>query len=149
MAKIDIDRTPAEIEAIREELSRLLKSNLFAQSHRQGRFLTFIVEEALAGRAARLNQYLIGLEVFEREDSFDPTVDSIVRVEAGRLRSKLREYYADIGPNDPLVIELPKGSYKVQFHTGQSESSVQNVISETNERSIAILPFDNLSNDPE
>ena len=80
-------------QAIREELSRVLQSSTFAQSDRLGRFLRFTVETTLAGEAETLKEYLIGTEVYERNSSYHPSEDSIVRSEARRLRSKLKEYY--------------------------------------------------------
>ena len=117
MVEIDISWTQVEVKAIREQLSRVLHSAMFAQSGRQCRFLKYVVEATLAGRADRLNQFLIGLEVFDRDESFDPATDSIVRVEAGRLRSKLHEYYSELGQKDPVLIELPKGGYAVRIQT--------------------------------
>jgi tetratricopeptide (TPR) repeat protein len=104
-------------QAIRAELDRALNSRTFVHSHRICRFLQFVVEEYLAGRQQRLKEYLIGLEVFGRPESFDPRVDSIVRVEARRLRAKLGEYYATEGGDSPLHIQLRKGSYIPLFET--------------------------------
>jgi TolB-like protein len=75
------------------------------------RFLRFIVERTLAGDGERLKEYVIGIEVFDRDTSYDPRVDSIVRVEAARLRSKLAEYYAGDGKDDAVILTLPKGGY--------------------------------------
>jgi len=98
-------------KAIREELGRILKSGPFAQSRRRQRFLEYIVNETLAGRGERLKGYNIAVEVFDRPETFDPAIDPLVRIEAARLREKLREYYDTDGRNDPVVIELPKGAY--------------------------------------
>ncbi len=173
MAEIDSNWTQVEIKVIREQLNRILQSALFVQSDRQSRFLKYIVEATLAGDAERLKQFLIGLEVFDRDESFDPVVDSIVRVEAGRLRSKLREYYIEVGQNDRILIELPKGGYGVQIqemtdeiepanltdditNAGQSPDSVRTHKGTTltnatvaKNPTIVVLPFDNLSTDPE
>src|SRR5262252_2968118 len=89
---------------IRAELEQILRSRAFIQSHRIRRFLQFIVEESLLGQPHRLKEYLIGLEVFERREAFDPRVDSIVRVEARRLRNKLEEYYRTEGQEDPVRV---------------------------------------------
>jgi tetratricopeptide (TPR) repeat protein len=107
----------AEAE-IRAEMERILRSHTFVHSHRIRRFLQFVVEEALRDRQHRLKEYVIGMEVFGRDESFDPRVDSIVRVEARRLRSKLEEYYA--GNGEPsgaaaLRICMRKGSYVPLF----------------------------------
>ncbi len=96
---------------IRAELELILRSRAFIQSHRIRRFLQFVVEESLLGQPHRLKEYLIGLEVFDRREAFDPRVDSIVRVEARRLRYKLEEYYRLEGREDAVRIVLRKGSY--------------------------------------
>lgn len=98
--------------AIRLQLSRILNSGLFASSRRRQRFLEFVVGETLAGRGERLKGYTIGLEVFDRSTTFDPVLDPIVRVEAARLREKLRDYYASQGRYDSIRIDLPKGTYE-------------------------------------
>ncbi len=96
---------------IRSQLDLILRSRAFIQSHRIRRFLQFVVEESLLGQPHRLKEYLIGLEVFDRREAFDPRVDSIVRVEARRLRYKLDEYYRSEGREDGIRIVLRKGSY--------------------------------------
>ncbi len=96
---------------IRSQLDLILRSRAFIQSHRIRRFLQFVVEESLLGQPHRLKEYLIGLEVFDRREAFDPRVDSIVRVEARRLRYKLEEYYRTEGREDGIRIVLRKGSY--------------------------------------
>src|ERR1019366_7279210 len=90
--------------AIRSELDRILRSRVFIHSHRIRRFLQFVVDECLQAQQHRLKEYLIGLEVFNRQESFDPRVDSIVRVEARRLRAKLEEYYQTEGRDDEIRI---------------------------------------------
>src|SRR5215472_11084920 len=70
--------------AIHAQLERILASKTFARSPRISRFLTFVVEQTLAGQEDKLKEYLLGVEVFNRMDSFDPSIDSIVRVEARR-----------------------------------------------------------------
>lgn len=99
------------VSEIQAELDRILKSRVFVHSHRIRRFLQFVVEECFFGRQHRLKEYLIGLEVFNRQDDFDPRVDSIVRVEARRLRTKIEEYYEKEGQENAIRIELRKGSY--------------------------------------
>ena len=98
-------------KAIREQLDRILKSGPFHQSPRRQRFLEYIIHETLAGRGERLKGYNIAREVFDRPETFDANVDPIVRMEAARLRDRLREYYATDGQNDPVRIDLPKGNY--------------------------------------
>jgi TolB-like protein len=97
-------------QAIREQLDRILKSGPFLKSRRRQRFLDYIVNETLAGRGERLKGYNVGLAVFDRTATFDPNIDPIVRLEAARLRDRLREYYEVDGQDDPIRIELPKGT---------------------------------------
>jgi TolB-like protein/Tfp pilus assembly protein PilF len=112
----------SEQEAVREHLSRILQSGPFHQSKRRQRFLEYIVSETLAGRGDRLKGYNIALEVFERPETFDPIVDPIVRIEAARLRDKLREYYETEGQSDAIRIDLPKGTYAPHIEFRQVEA---------------------------
>ncbi len=123
---------------IRTQLDLILKSRAFVQSHRVRRFLEFVVQESLLGRPHRLKEYLIGLEVFDRHDAFDPRVDSIVRVEARRLRHKLDEYYHGEGREDPIRIVLRKGSY---LPTYEYQTSGTSPMSMTQRRKIEMASF--------
>jgi len=109
---------------IRAQLDLILRSRAFIQSHRIRRFLQFVVEESLLGQPHRLKEYLIGLEVFDRREAFDPRVDSIVRVEARRLRYKLDEYYRTEGREDGIRIVLRKGSYVPIFEYRSATTGV-------------------------
>ncbi len=137
-------------EQISAQLERMLDSPVFENSGRITRFLRFVVEQTLAGGQASIKGYTIGIEVFDRDASFDPAIDSIVRVEAGRLRAKIREYYETAGAADPLRIELPKGAY-VPVFTRMSEVSrpVPVTVSPVSNpaSAIAVLPFENLGPD--
>ncbi len=103
-------------ESVREQLQKIVASRIFSQSKKLVRFLGFVVEKTLEGQGDQLSEYLIGVEVYERPSSFDPQIDTIVRTEARRLRSKLRQYYDTDGANDPILIEVPKGAYAAVFH---------------------------------
>src|SRR6476646_4590483 len=107
-------------KAIREQLVRILRSGPFLQSRRPQRFLEYLVNETLAGRGEWLKGYNVGLEVFDRPETFDPMVDPIARIEAARVRDKLREYYVADGQNDPIRIDLPKGTYTPQIKFRQA-----------------------------
>jgi TolB-like protein len=102
-------------EAVRAQLQRILESPVFSSALRLSQFLQFVVTRSIEGQATAIKEYLIGVEVYNRPASYDPKVDSIVRAEASRLRAKLREYYDAAGKNDPIRIELPKGSYTPVF----------------------------------
>jgi hypothetical protein len=93
------------------ELERILASSDFDASPRSRAFLHFIVDETLAGRQGELTQEAIATRVFGRREDFDPTVDPIVRIQAGRLRRSLERYYLLGGADDPVRIELPRGGY--------------------------------------
>src|SRR5271167_2150807 len=103
------------IEAVQAELERILASTCFRNSTRVSRFLRFTVETTLRAEGEPIKEYLIGVEVFDRDGSYDPRLDPVVRVEAGRLRSKLAEYYRTQGQDDSLVIDLPRGTYVPTF----------------------------------
>lgn len=109
-----VERQPSA-EDVQDQLGRLLASATFANADRMSRFLRYVVERTLAGEADRLKEYAIGIDVFDRNDTYDPRVDSIVRVEAARLRSKVEEYYNRDGLADPVVIRLRRGSYVPAF----------------------------------
>ena len=102
-------------QARTDQLARVLRSETFQQADSLKRFLTFVVTEALAGRQAELKEYVIGVQVFRKEETFDPRTDPIVRVQARRLRAKLVRYYREEGQGDPIAIELPKGGYAPVF----------------------------------
>ena len=102
-------------DEVRAELERVLASEAFIHATRLGRFLRFVVERTLAGHGERLKEYVIGVEVFDRDAQYDPRLDSIVRVEAGRLRAKLEDYYAGAGSGAELVITMQRGAYVPAF----------------------------------
>ena len=109
-------------DSVREQLMRILRSHIFMKAPSLSRFLSYIVERSLTENAQPLNEYSLGVDVFQRGDSFDPTVDTIVRVQARRLRSKLQQYYASEGQADPIVVDVPKGQYSAIFRQVAAES---------------------------
>src|SRR5215813_4260005 len=101
-------------DQIRAELARILASEGFVRSPRMQRFLRFVVEETLDGRADELGEYSVGLAVFDRNPDFEPAIDPIVRNDARRLRLKLHEYYRQ-ADGTGMRIEIPKGGYVPAF----------------------------------
>lgn len=116
--------------AVAAQLARVLASKTFQPVDRLKRFARFVVEESLAGRAADLKEYVIGVQVFSRPESFDPRTDPIVRVQARRLRARLDRYYRDEGHADDVVVELPKGGYAPIFRTRESVSAPRATLGE-------------------
>jgi hypothetical protein len=100
---------------VEAELARLLAAEKIARNVNTARFLRYVVEETLAGRGERLKAFSIATQALGRSDSFDPQSDSIVRVQAVRVRAQLDEYYAGAGAGDPVRITLPKGAYQPKF----------------------------------
>jgi adenylate cyclase len=141
-------------EAIRQQLDRILGSGPFHQSQRRQRFLEYLVNETLAGRGERLKAYNVALAVFDRPETFDPVTDPLVRMEAARLRDRLREYYEADGKNDPIHITLPKGAYtpQIEFRHEDAPQIAREKGSPTHEvsstvPSVAVFPFDDLNAD--
>ena len=138
--------------AVRQQLEKILIHGLFTRSERMGRFLRLAVELCLKGRAGDLKEYLIGVEVFDRKEVYDPRVDPIVRVEARRLRSKLKAYYEGDGRGDPVIIEFVSGSYAPQIRPATQPPATQPPpaarSTEPGIITVAVLPFVDLSSKP-
>jgi tetratricopeptide (TPR) repeat protein len=104
------EKEPAS-DAVLHQLNRILNDARFTSSTRHARFLDYVVRKALDDKAAEIKEIVIATEVYGRPGDYDPKVDSIVRVEATRLRSKLDSYYEAQGARDPVRIRIPKGTY--------------------------------------
>ena len=100
---------------LRAELARILASDAFRAAPQLSAFLSFIVDRTIEGRAAELKGYTIAVEGLGRPADFNPQIDPIVRVEAGRLRRALSQYYAGEGQGDQVVISMPVGGYVPVF----------------------------------
>ncbi len=149
---------------VEQQLERVLASAQFAETTRLSRFLRYLVDRALAGDAQSLKGYAIGVDVFDKPDDFDPSIDTIVRVQAGKLRTRLDLYYAGDGRDDPLRILIPKGSYAPVFEVALDPDGDAQAVNDQSpgnaappehaerqrrlDDSVAVLPFDNLSGDP-
>src|SRR5579871_2607106 len=100
---------------MRAELDRVLSSVEFRGSERRARLLKYLVEKAIAGEPVK--EYTIGVDVFDKPADYDPRIDPAVRVEVGRMKAKLSEYYAGPGSANAGRLEFPKRSYTPTFHT--------------------------------
>jgi TolB-like protein len=140
-------------EAIRDQLNRILSSIAFKNSRILSGFLKYVIEETFAGRGQEIKEYSIGVQVLDRAFDFNPQLDSIVRIHAGRLRRALKEYYYEKGMHDPVWIEIPKGNYIPVFlpkgsfpNSENSQPVIQETIKQsTKKTTIAVLPFRNIS----
>ena len=130
-------------KAGRQQLDRILGSATFRQVDRLKRFLKFVAVEALEGRGDQLKEYVIGVQVFDKDSSFDPRADPIVRVQARRLRARLVRYYREEGGTDAVVIELAKGGYAPVFKLRDPATTGRRSIGATlaAQNTIAVLPF--------
>ena len=138
-------------DSVHQQLHRILKSRIFARSKELCRFLQFAVEQKLRNRSVRLKEYLIGVTVFDRGETFNPGTDPIVRVQARRLRSKLSLYYETEGRADSVVIELPCGGYVpvFRFRTTAAPQAARTPVQMNGacaemRRSVVVLPFVNI-----
>jgi len=117
-----------DIEAQRAELDAVLHSECFIRAPKLAHLLTYLCEKLFAGLSSQIKEYSVGVEVFNRGPSFDQDSDSIVRVEANRLRKRLAEYYAGEGASHRLHIVIPLGQYVPQFNSAESLGSIQPVV---------------------
>lgn len=122
-----IQAGPHNREQLLQALDAVLSSNTFAEVYRLRKFLDYVVRETLAGNSDRLKGFVIACEVFKKDDPTDAQTTTVVRVEAGRLRRRLKDYYDSEGAGDPFRISIPKGGYSAAFEkaprNGLQESS--------------------------
>jgi adenylate cyclase len=114
--------------AVREQLKRILSSIDFRANRRRKQFLQYVVEETLAGRAERLKGFSIAVELLDRDETFDPQTDPVVRLEARQLRRDLEHYYLTGGQRDPIRISIPKGGYVPVFESLELPESGRSVL---------------------
>jgi Tol biopolymer transport system component len=126
------DATQAEVLI---ELERILADPLFQTSNQLAAFLRFVVENTLAGKSEQLKEYVIGVEVLKRGPAYNPREDPAVRIVAGRLRSKLAEYYQGSGQSDQVHIELPRGGYVPAFECRRNGTTTADVAPQEAKRS--------------
>ncbi|SFT01508.1 TolB amino-terminal domain-containing protein [Sulfitobacter marinus] len=143
-------------DAVKAQLAHIVDGRQFRNAPRLSRFLTYVVEQNLAGRSDQLKGYTIGVEVFDKDEDFDPQTDTIVRVQARALRQKLSEYYQQNGADDPVHIFIAKGGYVPEYYVpvvhDQADADDTSVKGDdrpsaptpSDKPSIAVLPFENI-----
>jgi hypothetical protein len=126
------------VDAVREQIDRLLQSKTFQNSEVHRRLLQYLADRTLAGDADRLKEYTVGLEAFAKPPTYDPKHDSIVRLQMGRLRQKLAVYYQSEANNDPVLVSLPKGAFKLVFESHEAPPSVEAEVARSRKRLILL-----------
>jgi len=115
-------------EAVLEQVERLARSEALHNSESLCKLLRYLAEQSLEHPNATIKEYQIATEVFHRPEDFDPQLDSVIRVQAGRLRTKLASYYASVGTEDRILVELPKGNYALHFHENPRRAKGEDVV---------------------
>jgi hypothetical protein len=103
------------LDTNRAQVQRIIASGALRSSGIHRKLLTYLAERSLAGTALNLKEYTVGLDVFGKPASYDPREESVVRMHVSRLRQKLAEYYRTEGADDPIVVDLPKGGFSLNF----------------------------------
>jgi hypothetical protein len=135
-------------QAMREELSRILASRTFRAAQGQRKFLAYTVEKVIINDAYLIKEYVIGTEAFGRDPSFDPRLDSIVRTEARKLRTRLAKYYETEGKDQRLRIGFRKGSYVPFFYEAAEPSPEPGPVAEPSETPGAATRGESLAINP-
>src|SRR5579863_1578170 len=145
---------PVPAAAVRDQLARLVNSPVLVSSARLCRFLTHIVNRTIDGDIDSLKELSVAMEVFDRTSEYDPNIDAIVRVEARRLRAKLKAYYEEgQGTVDPVLIGLRPGNYVPIFRWLDAQPAKHReeigAATPSGRTCVAVLPFVNMSPEPE
>src|SRR5688572_26073611 len=141
---------------IRTELERILSSKTFKQSYILSNFLRYVVIETIEDHCNEIKEYSIAVKALGKPEDFNPQLDAVVRIHAGRLRRCLHLYYSEEGINNPITITLPKGTYIPQFIL-RDNSEIAPILLQFEEpavgnlmiHKVAVLPFSNLSIQPD
>jgi TolB-like protein len=137
--------------AIKEELERILSSKVFRKSPALSSFLKYVVNETIEGKVDEIKEYSIAVKALGKPADFNPQIDAMIRIHAGRLRRSLLEYYTAEGNADPILILLNRGSYVPEFSLRENKSAdskselTTDSQPKTTSNRIAVLPFKNLS----
>jgi hypothetical protein len=124
-ATVWVPESDAERKAIREQLERILANPLFTHSKRYPSLLRYVVEHALKGETRQLKERSLGVEVFDRDPSYDTNLDPVVRMTAGEIRKRIAQYYHEAGHEHEIRIDLPSGSYVPEFRHPSEKSLVE------------------------
>lgn len=108
---------------MKAEVDRILHSDTLRNADALRRLLAYLAEKSEAGEADHLKEYTVGVDAFGKPPEYDPRQDSIVRLQVGRLRQKIAEYYRTEGKDDPVIIDLPKGHFRLEWQTRQAPIS--------------------------
>jgi hypothetical protein len=114
-----------QAEPIQQQIERIVHSEQFRSSEVLRRLLTFLSEKAIAGEADNLKEYVVAIDGLGKSSSYDPQHNSAVRIQMGRLRQRLAEYYRTEGKNDPMVVDLPKGRFRLTFEQRSNTPTLQ------------------------
>src|ERR1700748_1540313 len=110
-------------EPIQQQIERIVHSEQFRSSEVLRRLLTFLTEKAIAGEADNLKEYVVAIDGLGKSSTYDPQHNSAVRIQMGRLRQRLAEYYRTEGKNDPMIVDLPKGRFRLTFQQRSDAAS--------------------------
>ncbi len=111
-------------EVVANQVERILHSEVFRNAEGLRRLLRYLADKSLAGEAEQLKEYAVGIDAFGKPPTYDPRQDSVVRIQVGRLRQKLEDYYRSEGKDDPILITLPKGRFKLTWEERPAEPAV-------------------------
>lgn len=115
----------SDLDLVRAQVDRILASDTFRAAEVLRRLLRFLASKTFAGEADNLKEYSVGIDALGKPPSYDPGKDAIVRLQASRLRQKLDDYYRGEGRDDPFVVSLPKGRFKIAWHPRQSDTVIE------------------------
>src|SRR5580693_7008082 len=124
-------------ESIQQQIERIVHSEQFRSSEVLRRLLTFLSEKAIAGEADNLKEYVVAIDGLGKSSTYDPQHNSAVRIQMGRLRQRLGEYYRSEGKNDPMIVDLPKGRFRLTF---EQRSLAPTFAEETSSSSSPLTP---------
>jgi len=147
-ATAESDQPTLDPDQVRQQLQRIMASAEFPATGQQRNFLQFVVAETLEGRTGEIKAYTVATRVFGRTPAFDQAVDPIVSIQANKLRRALERYYLVAGQNDPILIDIPKGTYVPSFALQREQSPHSSAATlRDGWPSVLVRPFQNMTGD--